>query len=851
MNTATSFGQWLKERRQSLNLTQENLADRVGCALSTIEKIERGLRRASHQVAGRIAEELRIPTEEQAAFVAWARTLPSDQRELQITVPQPTRGGSEGVPGFPPGNLPAPTTALIGRDRELAETRSLLQRQEVRLLTLLGPPGIGKTRLSLALADSLRGDFDDGVWFVPLASISDPALVVSSINRALSLKETPVQGGSEALQAFLRGRDILLVLDNFEQVVLAAPAVAELLAWSLGLKVLVTSRAALQIYGEHHFDVPPLDLPDLKNLPAEGDLQNYPAVALFAQRAQAVAPRFSVSKENSPAIAEICARLDGLPLAIELAAARSKLFDPLSILRRLDRRLPLLSGGPQDRTPRQQSLRSAIAWSYDLLNEAEKRLFRHLSVFVGGCTLESIEAIGGVSEPSGLGQLNGSGGSTPEDVLDSLVNKSLLQCQDVDGEIRFSMLETLREYAGERLREHDEEEAARQQHAAYFVALAEEAEPRLRGTEQQKWLDRLDKEHDNLRAALNWAFEKGQSECAQRLAGAVWRFWSMRSYFVEGRKWLTKVLETWPQNTSWRLKVGLGAGGLAQSQSDYVRARLHLEESLRGARELGDRLRTALALNNLGIIDRQQGNLEAARSKLLEAIEIERELDDKWSMAGAYTNLGLVASDMGDYAESRSFHEQSLAIFRELGDRRSTAVALINLGDAIYHQGDLAQAQLLWEECGQIFRDLGEKQGLAQTLVNLAFLARDKKDLAKGYSLLAEIISLYRQIGRRKLLAEALDYAGTLAALSGQPERAARLFGSADGLFRELGITLPQDVQQSHMQYETLAREALGDEVRFDALWREWSSKPVEEAILYAEEVFGGEAISSQKGFRN
>jgi predicted ATPase/DNA-binding XRE family transcriptional regulator len=848
MDTSTSFGQWLKERRQSLNLTQENLADRVGCALSTIEKIERGVRRASHQIAGRIAEELRIPVDERAAFVAWARVLPSDQREAPTAVPQATPNGREGVPLLPTGNLPAPTTTLIGRDKELAETRNLLQRQEVRLLTLLGPPGIGKTRLSLALADALRGEFADGVWFVPLASITDPALVVSSINRALSIKETPAQVGNEALQTFLREREILLVLDNFEQVVPAAPAVSELLASSPGLKVLVTSRAALQIYGEHHFDVPPLDLPDLKNLPAEGDLQNYPAVALFAQRAQAVAPRFSVSKENGYAVAEICARLDGLPLAIELAAARSKLFDPLSILRRLDRRLPLLSGGPQDRTPRQQSLRSAIAWSYDLLNDAEKKLFCQVSVFVGGCTLESIEVVGGVSERNAQGYLAGSGIPVAEDMLDSLVNKSLLQCQDVDGEIRFNMLETLREYAGERLKERGEEADAREPHAAYFMTLAEEAEPRLRGTEQKKWLDRLDREHDNLRAALNWAFESGHGEYAQRLAGAVWRFWSMRSYFVEGREWLTKVLETWPQNTSWRLKVGLGAGGLAQSQSDYVRARLHLEESLRGARELGDKLRTALALNNLGIIDRQQGNLEAARSALLEAIEIERELDDKWTMAGAYTNLGLVASDMGDYAESRSFHEQSLAIFRELGDRRSTAVALINLGDAIYQQGDLAQAQLLWEECGQIFRDMGEKQGLAQTLVNLAFLARDKKEVAKGYSLLAEIITLYRQIERRKLLAEALDYSGTLAALCGQPERAARLFGAADALFRELGITLPQDVQQSHMQYETLAREALSDDGRFDTLWREGSSMPVEEAILYAQQVPGEETISGYEG---
>jgi len=810
------------------------LADRVGCALSTVEKIERGLRRPSHQIARRIAEELRIPPEEQAAFVEWARIAP-EEREAPVTTAPATPEG-EGRPKISPGNLPAPATALIGREGELDETRMLLRGPEVRLLTLLGPPGIGKTRLSLALAESLVEDYAEGVWFVPLASIIDPDLVASTIAKTLGLKEGPTEAAGEGLQAYLHERQMLLMLDNFEQVIPAAPLVSELLAASPGVKLLVTSRAALDIYGEHQYDVPPLDLPDLANLPSDGDLQSYPAVALFVKRAQAVAPRFTITEENGASIAEICARLDGLPLAIELAAARSRLFDPVSILRRLDRRLPLLSVGPRDRTPRQQSLRGAIDWSHDLLNDVEKALYRRMSVFVGGCTLEAIEAVAwgvGRNRPGGY---QGPDPAFPAEEVESLANKSLVQRQ-ATGEMLFSMLETLREYASERLVESGEEADTRRKHAEYFLALAEEAEPLLRGTEQKLWLDRLDREHDNLRAAMGWAFEKGQAEVAQRIAGAIWRFWSIRGYFTEGRAWMARVLETWPQYTSWRVKAGLGAGGLAQSQGDYATARSYLKESLEGARQLGDKLRAAMALNNIAIIDRQQGNSEAARSALLEAVEVQQELGDWWSLAAGYTNLGLVVSDMGDYAEARVFHERSLALFRDIGDKRNSAFALVNLGEVAYIQGDYEQARVMWEECAQTFRDVGEKQALVQTLINMGMLARDGGKVTEGYTFLDEALALGMQIGKRKLVAEALYYVGSFGILDGQIERAVRLFAAADRLLCELGAVFAPNVQREREQFEERARGVLGDNVRFDALWREGAEMLTEEAVRYAREV--------------
>jgi predicted ATPase/DNA-binding XRE family transcriptional regulator len=854
-NDTLPFGRWLKERRQSLDLTQENLADRVGCALSTIEKIERGLRRPSHQIAGRLAEALRIPVEERATFVAWARYVPAEVTATLSTSPEETGVDVAGEARQSLGNLPASATTLIGRDRELDETRSLLERQEVRLLTLLGPPGIGKTRLSLALASSLVGEFPDGVWFVPLASISDPALVASSISRALNLKEAPVQGGSEGLQAFLREREILLVLDNFEQVTASAPLISELLAASAGLKVLVTSRAALSIYGEYQYELPPLGLPDLKSLPANGALEHYPAVALFVQRAQAVAPRFSISQDNGRAIAEICARLDGLPLAIELAAARSKLFDPLSILRRLDRRLPLLSGGPRDRAPRQQSLRGAVAWSYDLLNDTEKRLFRRLSVFVGGCTPAAFEMVAGEGGGGVQDGLSESGFYAPEEELESLANKSLTQRQELYGELRFTMLETLREYALERLVESGEEADTRRKHAMYFLALAEEAEPNLKGRDQKLWLDRLDREHDNLRAALAWALACAEGEQAQlmaavdssgadaggvdagqfalRLGAYLWRFWVMRDYLVEGRAWLSRALVAAPAHTVDRARAANGAANLISGHGDYAEALLYGNESLSLYRELGDKKGVAIALNNLGLLYWHQSDYVAARAAFEESRDINQEMGDRWGVGAALANLGILASDQGDNIAGRAYHEQSAEVFRELGDKTNLALVLNNLAVTVLAAGDLATAEAIWEECLGVYRELNNKGSVGLVLANLALVARDRHEFDKGLALSAESLAITMEVSDKRLVVHTLVRLGGMAAIQEQYEKAATLFGACKSLLAELNGQFPLPLQADYDLHLASTRSKL-DEARFAECWAVGQAMTMEEAVKYA-----------------
>ncbi|HEY0070269.1 MAG TPA: helix-turn-helix domain-containing protein, partial [Chloroflexia bacterium] len=499
MSDDTQFGHWLRERRKALDLTQEKFADRVGCAMSTIEKIERGLRRPSEQVAERLAEVLGLPEDERSTFLRWARgTLDVGPSSLPVaTAVKQTESALpvSGPPSYSGQTLPASVTSFVGREREVSEARSLLWRADVRLLTLTGPPGIGKTRLGLTVASSLGGEFEHGVWFVPLAPLYDPALVTATIAKTLGLKEAPDQDVDEVLRSYLRNKQLLLVLDNFEQVVEAAPSISALLAAAPRVKVLVTSRAVLHLYGEHEYAVPPLSLPDLKSNISVDEISDYAAVALFVQRAQASRPDFALDPDNAQAVAEICVRLDGLPLAIELAAARIKIYSPGAMLERLGHRLSLLVGGPLDRTPRQRTLRGAIEWSYSLLDESEKTLFRRMSVFVGGATPEAAEAI--CSPGTGMED------STTQ-VLESLCDRSLFNYGQVQGEPRFTMLETIREYGSEQLQESGEAETTRGHHALYFMTLAQQAERELRGPGQGAWLQKLETEHDNLRAALSW-----------------------------------------------------------------------------------------------------------------------------------------------------------------------------------------------------------------------------------------------------------------------------------------------------------------------------------------------------------
>jgi predicted ATPase/class 3 adenylate cyclase len=561
-----------------------------------------------------------------------------------------------------PNNLPAQPTPLVGREREAAAAVALLGRDDVRLLTLTGPGGTGKTRLGLQVAADLLEAFPDGCWFVDLAPLADPALVPSAIASVLGVREEGGRPLAEALADHLRDKALLLVLDNLEQLLpAAAPGIGGLLAACPGLTVLATSRAPLRLRAEREWPVPPLGLPDRARLPPLDRLTQYAAVRLFAERAQAVRPDFAVTTANAPAVAEICWRLDGLPLAIELAAARVKAFPPEALLRRLERRLGALTGGARDLPLRQQTLRGAIAWSHDLLGEAERVLFRRLAVFAGGATLEAAEAVAG---PDGEADVFGA--------LASLVDQSLVRQGEgpgalPEGEPRFSMLETIREYGLEQLERSGEAEEAHERHATFFLALAEAAEGELGGPAQGAWLGRLEDEHANLRAALGWALER-EPGTALRLGGALRGFWEARGHLTEGRGWLERALAGGGGAPAELRAKGLrGAGYLAYRQGDYERAVTQFGEGLALNRALGDRAGIANSLTNLGVVAHRRGEPDRAAALYEEGLGLCRELGDRAGIARSLVNLGAVALDRGEPDRAATLLEESLGLARGLG----------------------------------------------------------------------------------------------------------------------------------------------------------------------------------------
>ena len=689
-----------------------------------------------------------------------------------------------------PHNLSIQLTSLIGREAEVAAVEKLLRQEEVRLLTLTGPGGTGKTRLGLQVASNLLSSFKDGVFFVALSTISDPSLLVSTIAQTLGIKEAGGVSLLQSLRQYLQDKQILLLLDNFEQLLGAAPVVADLLTASPHLKVLVTSRAVLHVQGEQEFPVPSLALPDLKHLPPAENLAQYGAVALFVRRARAAKPSFTMTNENAPAVAEICTRLDGLPLAIELAAARIKLLSPQAMLARLENRFKLLTGGAQDLPSRQQTMRGAIAWGYDLLAEDEKGLFRQLSIFVGGCTLEAVEAVCGGEGDLEIDVLSG---------VESLLDKSMLrQKEQADGEPRFTMLETIREYGLECLKERGETETLRRRHANFFLALAEGAEPELTGSRQVELLEQLETEHDNLRAALQWMEAGGEIELGLRLAGALWRFWDVHGYLSEGRKWLEGFLGRAQSSSipaSVRAKATNGAGVLAGTQGDFERQDVILQESLALYRELGDKLGVAQSLNNLGSIAYSRGDWERAAALYTESLSLRRELGDKWGIANSLNNLGGVAYSQGDYERAAALYAESLDLRRGLGDRRGIGMSLNNLGEVAQQQGDYERAAALYMESLDLRRELGDKLFIASSLSNLGEVACDQGDC----------------------------------------ERAAQLFGAAEALRETIGSPLPLAKRHEYERRVAAACDALGQE-SFAAAWAEGRAMTLEQAIAYALE---------------
>jgi predicted ATPase/DNA-binding CsgD family transcriptional regulator/Flp pilus assembly protein TadD len=762
-------------------------------------------------------------------------------------------------PDVPPatGNLPHQPTPFVGREREVGALSALIRREKVQLVTLTGPGGTGKTRLAIETARQLNADFPDGIYFVPLASITDPALVPTSIAEELGIMEAGDKDRPliESLKAHLQEKRLLLILDNFEQVLEAAGLVADLTGTASVVKVMATSRERLHLRGEHEFPVPPLALPSEGSLPSPEETAEYESVRLFTERASALRPDFAITATNAPVIAEICARLDGLPLAIELAAARIKILPPEAIRDRLESRLKLLTGGEKDLPPRHQTLRAAIAWSYDLLDEGEKTLFRRLSIFSGSGSLQAIEAIcvpaiddrrwtmndqtaASTGPHSPLCTPYSSLDTDPLDGVASLVDKNLLRQQTgVGGEARFNTLETIGEYAREKLGESGETGWLQRLHAIYFLELAESAEPELKGPKQVEWLKRLEAEHDNMRAALKWALNREDSiEVALRLGAALHGFWRMRGHFTEGRAWLEGALASSRENPSpARAKALMAAGTLASSQGDFVRARAALEESLSIFRELGDKESVASTLRNLGNELRYRGDLEGSWQALEEALGIARELGKQWDIASLLGDLGIAAQTLGKDETARRMYEESLALRREINDTRGIAMMLVNLGELARAEGDYTMAGELYTEALRLARELGDKWGVGMVLHNLGHVAYHRREYMHAWSLFAESLRIFHDLRNKRDIAYCLAALAGVFGASKELERAAVLFSAAQALSNTISSHLdPADQVEYERNLATTQSQMSQSE--WDRAWVRGQALTLDEAVAYALE---------------
>ncbi len=729
-----------------------------------------------------------------------------------------------------PNNLPAQTTPFIGREQDIQAVKKLLSSAKVRLLTLSGVGGTGKTRLALQVAADMVDDFEHGVFFVPLAAINDSALVAQAIARAFDVREAAGRPLQDQLRDHLRDMQVLLVLDNFEQVIDAAPVISDLLAAAPRLKVLVTSREVLRVSGESEFPVSPLSLPDPKRLPPLARLTQYEAVALFIDRALAVKPAFAVTNENAAAVAEICWQLDGLPLAIELAAARVRVLPPQKMLPELSHRLTFVRGGGRDLPARQKTLRGAIDWSHELLTGDEQKLFRRLAVFVGGGTLEAIEAICIVEADLPI-----------LETVESLVGKSLLRQTGADDEPRFAMLETIREFAGEKLNAAGDAETLRDRHRDYFLAFAETAEPNLTGADQAQWLRRLEADHDNFRAGLNHSLVDVGSGTALRLCASLQRLWWTRGHFSEGRDWSRRVLAKagGDDRTAQRAKVLNGAGILAHLQGDYPAARAHHEESLAIRRQLGDRKDIATSLAGVGMVACDQGDFDAARSLGEESLALSREIGDRRGIARSLNNLGNVANDQIDYPAAQRFYQECLEILRELEDRNGIAILLGNLGMLASDQRDFAKARTLHEESLAIMRELGDKWGTANALGNLGGVAFDQLDFPKARKLHAESLAIDRDLGDQNGIAISLEGLATVDVATGDVLRAACIWGAVERLREDNSSPLAPNDRLGYDRHVAAARADLRDDAAFDRAWQDGRALPLDKAIALALEETG------------
>lgn len=709
--------------------------------------------------------------------------------------------------------VPIPRTSLVGREREIAHAAKLLLDPQVRLLSFTGAGGSGKSRMAIAVAQGTAEAFKGGVQFVGLGAITNPDLVGAAIVKALNLQpvanRTIPQVIADQMEA---GGPFLLVLDNFEQVLPAAQLVSEILAHCPFIKAVVTTRASLQIYGEQEFPVAPLVVNAAKQL--------------FQQRATAVRPNFAITSENEAVIEAICERLDGLPLAIELAAARTKILSPRAILERLQSRLDLLTKGASDLPERQKTLRKTVDWSYDLLNAAEQRLLWRFSVFAGGATLEATEAVCNTAQDLEIGVFDG---------LGSLLDKNLLQRVDSpDGEPRFSMLETIREYALERLASSGEDPQTRRSHAAYCLVIAEEGNPELDSKERSEWLARCDVEIDNCRNALDWLAQNNQVEWALRLSMALFRFWDMRDMFVEGRarlETLLRLVQSGYLKERGRICTFLGA--LATSQGDYAAADPFQRQGLTFYRELNDHWGIAASWNAIAVATRDRGDFVEAELYFEQSLEYWRGLPDRLSTARCLHNLANAAKMRGDYGRAAAALAEATSIFEQVGDASGAAWSINQSGDLALEEGRIEAARDLYRNALAAFRETGDPWGCARSLTDLGWIYSMQGEFAAAHAAYREAIELFVKLGHRRGIARALEGRACVSAASGNAIRALTLEAAADRLRHQIGAPLTRADRARLTEKLCSARKIL-DSTEGRTAWQTGSEMSLERAILFA-----------------
>jgi predicted ATPase/DNA-binding XRE family transcriptional regulator len=812
-----SFGTWLRQKRRSLDLTQKAFADQIGCAEITVRRMEADEYKPSSQLAFVLFEKLGVPEPERTQWVRFARGLAPYPN--QPTVPSP--------PLEQRTNLPIPLTSFIGRKKEQDEIRNLITKN--RLVTLVGVGGIGKTRLSIQAASALLDDFPYSIWLVELAPLADPALVPQSIINTLGLIEQANRSPQSVLADFLRAKKSVLILDNCEHLIQACAQLAETLLHACpDLHILTTSREALRIDGETVYLVSTLTTPDPLRATMD-NLPEYEAVQLFLERAQSVMPGFSLTRDNASAIAQVCHRLDGIPLALELAAARVKMMTVEEIAKRLDDRFHLLTGGMRT-LPRHQTLRAMVDWSYNLLSQEEKTLFRRLAVFIGGWTLEAAESVCGDTQ-------GGIESDQIVELLSQLITKSLVTVENVGIKSRYHCLETIRQYGHEKLLESGESEAIRKRHVQFFLEFAVDAVPHLYSAETLLWCDRMEADHDNLRLALEWTQQSDdRAESGLQLVNALLEFWLIRGYLVEGRERASSALNhgRFFERTALYAKLLCNLGWLGNFQGDFPGGRTFANKSLAIFRELGDKLGISYALQVLGAIAVDSKDYVLAESLLEEAFENRRGLKDV-SNASLLITMGWAAFGLGDYALVRDRFNQVLTFSLATGKRGLTSEALGGLAEVDLREGRYESASELIEESLRIERENGDKWHIGVVLGVWAWVAVLQRDWELAFSRLKESVAVRKEINDRGGLVWCLEKLGQVVFGREKYEKAAIIFSAAASIRTALGSAMDPFDQSEYERSIAALRDQLGEE-RFNEAWDQGHKLTLEKAIDFALE---------------